>query len=130
MDDFSENLKHSALVGGTGMAMSFAVVPWDAKFIGMPAPLAMGLVMGVSSLGSATVRDNVIENYLSENESELVENAVSPLITGGANMALAYAVLGKHASSKALMEFFAIGAFAEVGGTYLDDSLLGPALNL
>ena len=119
-----------AIVGATGTALSFAVVPWNAKMMGMPAPLAMGLVMAASSCLSATTNEIVYENLMSESDSDLVYDSTAPLITGVVNMGAAWYLLGGHADTTALMEFFALGVVAEVGGGYIDEKLLGPALDL
>lgn len=117
-------------VGAVGGVASLALVPMDLKFAGLPAPIGLGLVMSASSFVNAVVNETVYESLLSDNESELVYNSTAPVITGLATSAVAWGMLGDKASGYVLMEFFALGAVAEVGGDWIDSSLLGPALDL
>ena len=117
-------------VGAVGAGVSVMLVPSSMTILGLPGPLGMGLVMAGSSFVNAVANETIYETLLSDNESELVYNATAPVITGSACVGAAYLMLGKNASSKVLLEFFALGAASEIVGGYVDESILGPAMDL
>jgi hypothetical protein len=129
MTDF-EDLTKTALVGGSACVFSLALVPFDVKFMGLPAPITIGLVAGASSYASSLASDTIYEAVLPESESDLLYSATAPIVTGVGTSAIAYAALGKHADAKALAEFFALGALSEVSGGYINDNMLGAAVDL
>ena len=127
--DVAENFTHASIVGGTGAVCSLALVGMDDSFLGLPAPVSLGLTMAGASLVSKTLEDTVYES-LPDNESDLLYSTTAPVLTGLGATGLAYMVLGKHLNNRAMMEFFALGVVAEVGGGYIDEKMLGPALDL
>lgn len=127
--DIAENFTHASIVGGTGFACSFALVGMDDQFLGMPAPISLAVTMAGASLVSKTLEDTVYES-LPENESDLLYSSTAPVLTGLGATGLAYMVLGKHLSTASTLQFFALGAISEIGGGYIDENILGPALNL
>lgn len=129
-DQMHELIMKPLVVGGVGGVLSLALVPMDVKFLGVPAPVGLGLLMAGSSFVSAMANEAVYEAVLSENESELLYNSTAPVITGAATATAAWMVLGENASAYVLGEFFILGVASEVGGSYVHDSLLGPAMDL
>jgi hypothetical protein len=124
-------LMKPAVVGVFGGAVSAAaVVPWNLKVMGMPAPVGLGLVMGVASGVSASLNEVVYEKFLSESESELLYNSTRPIITGLATAGAARMVIGPTVGWVAMGQLFVLGAASEIGGSYVHDSLLGPAMDL
>lgn len=131
MSDTTRDLVIKPLaVGAAGGAMSIMLVPSSLKILGMPGPVGMGLIMAGSSFVNAVANETIYETLLSDNESELVYNATAPVITGTACAGAAWLMLGEHADSKVLLEFFALGAASEILGGYIDEGLLAPAMNL
>jgi hypothetical protein len=117
-------------VGAVGGAMSIALIPMDFKIYGMPAPITLGGALALASWASAMSNEAIYENTMSNNESELVYNLTAPVVTGLASSGVVYMMLEGQASSKTLLEFFALGVAAEIGGGYVNESLLGPAMSL
>jgi hypothetical protein len=129
-DQMHELIMKPLVVGGVGGVLSLALVPMDVKFLGVPAPIGLGILMAGSSFVSSMANEAVYEAVLSENESELLYSSTAPVITGAATATAAWMVLGENASGYVLGEFFLLGVASEVGGSYVHDSLLGPAMDL
>ncbi len=128
-DQMHELIMKPLVVGGVGGVLSLALVPMDVKFLGVPAPVGLGLLMAGSSFVSAMANEAVYESLLPENESEFLYNSTAPVITGAATATAAWMVLGENATGYVLGEFFVLGLASEVGGAYIHDSILGPAMN-
>jgi hypothetical protein len=129
MTDF-EDLTKTALVGGSACVFSLALVPFDVNFMGMPAPITIGLVAGASSYASSLASDTIYEAVLSESESDLLYSSTAPIVTGCATAAIGYASLGKHADSKSLGYMFALDVISVISGDYINDNMLGNAVDL
>jgi len=72
----------------------------------------------------------VYEKFLSSSESELLYNSTRPVLTGLASVAAGRLVVGPSFGLAAAVPLFAMGVAAEVGGGYIHDNMLGPAMDL
>jgi hypothetical protein len=117
-----------AIVGVVGAVGSLALVDSSLVMYGMPAPVALGLAIGGSSMVSATMKETVYDNVLKDSESDLLFTATTPVITGLSAVVLYRLAAGKL-SKKSAMQTFALGALSEITGAYIDDNMLGDAVN-
>jgi hypothetical protein len=87
--------------------------------------------MGTASWVSAMTNEYVYENIMPDEEGDLVYNTTAPLITGVASIAAMYALIGsKHMDVEVITAAGLLGIAAEVGGGYVDERLLAPAMKL
>lgn len=115
---------------GAGLAVASGLIGMNTKFLGLPAPISVGLAMGASSLIAGTVKDTAFNAVMPADSSDMAYNAAAPVISGASVVALVYFSTGRRMPAKAAMELFALGAGAEIVGAYVADNFLGPALSM
>lgn len=116
-------------VAGSGAILSLGLVSMNTKFMGMPAPISLGLAMGGASLFAGTIKETVLETVLPNNQSQLVYDMTAPVLSGAAAVGIVViATGGKPMSVKAMGEMFALGVVSEMVGSYVSDNMLGPAI--
>ena len=116
-----------AVVGG---ALSLSMVSMNARFLGLPAPLSLGLSMGVASMAAGMMKQTVLDTVMPNNESELIYNMTAPVLSGASSLGIVYVVAGGKMPVKVMGEMFALGFFSEIAGMYVSDNVLGPALSM
>ena len=116
------------LVGGIAAHVVLGV--GDSKLVlgGMvwSAPTVIGISVAGASIVSELSHDFVLMKIKGNNASlaELEQRTLAPLLTAAATIGAAYVTIGPVTDLRAALELAAIGAGAEIGGTYLDGMLM------
>ena len=117
-------------VAVVGSALSLSMVSMNARFLGLSAPISLGLAMGASSVVAGMMKQAVLDTALPNNESELIYNMSAPVLSGASSLGIVYVVAGGKMPVKVMGEMFALGFFSEIAGMYVSDNVLGPALSM
>ena len=127
-NDMTTDLIRTPLsVAVVGSALSLSMVPMSSKFLGLPAPLTLGLAMGAASVAAGMMKQTVLDTVLPNND-ELIYNMSAPVLSGASSLGIVYVVAGGKMPVKVMGEMFALGFFSEIAGMYVSDNVLGPAL--
>ena len=116
------------LVGGIAASVVLGVGDSKLSLGGMvwSAPTVIGISVAGVSIVSELSHDFVLMKIKGNNASlaELEQRTLAPLLTAAATIGAAYLTIGPVTDLRAALELAAIGAGAEVGGTYLDGMLM------
>ena len=116
------------LVGGIAASVVLGVADSKLSLGGMvwSAPTVIGISVAGASIVSELSHDFVLMKIKGNNASlaELEQRTLAPLLTAAATIGAAYLTIGPVTDLRAALELAAIGAGAEVGGTYLDGMLM------
>ena len=116
------------LVGGIAAHVVLGVGDSKLSLGGMvwSAPTVIGISVAGASIVSELSHDFVLMKIKGNNASlaELEQRTLAPLLTAAATIGAAYLTIGPVTDLRAALELAAIGAGAEVGGTYLDGMLM------
>ena len=111
-----------------GAGLSLSLVSMNTPFMGLPAPLSLGLAMGASSVVAGMMKQTVLNTVLPNNESVMIYNFTAPVLSGFSSLGIVYIAGGGKMPPKIMGQMFALGFISEIAGTYVSDNLLGPAL--
>ena len=115
------------LVGGIAAHVVLGV--GDSKLVlgGMvwSAPTVIGISVASASLASSLSHDYILAK-IKPNASlaDFEAKAMAPALTALATIGAAYVTIGPVTDIRAAIELAAVGAGAEIGGTYLDGMLM------
>ena len=116
------------LVGGIAAHVVLGVGDSKLSLAGMvwSAPTVIGISVAGASIVSELSHDFVLMKIKGNNASlaELEQRTLAPLLTAAATIGAAYLTIGPVTEMRAALELAAIGAGAEIGGTYLDGMLM------
>ena len=116
------------LVGGIAAHVVLGVGDSKLSLGGMvwSAPTVIGISVAGASIVSELSHDFVLMKIKGNNASlaELEQRTLAPLLTAAATIGAAYVTIGPVTDLRAALELAAIGAGAEIGGTYLDGMLM------
>ena len=116
------------LVGGIAAHVVLGVGDSKLSLGGMvwSAPTVIGISVAGASIVSELSHDYVLMKIKGNNASlaELEQRTLAPLLTAAATIGAAYVTIGPVTDLRAALELAAIGAGAEIGGTYLDGMLM------
>ena len=130
-ETMQEFVYRPAMVGGVGAVGSLAIVSSSDKLFGLPAPVSLGLIFAASSMASAGTKNWVYENVLDDDSSELAYNSTAPILTGASAILAGYLLFGSNKMDKrAHIELFVLGSGSEMVGAYIDENILGEAIEL
>ena len=89
------------------------------------APTVIGLSVAGASIVSELSHDFVLSKIKPNAQlADFEQKALAPVLTALASIGAAYVTIGPVTDLRAALELAAIGAGAEVGGTYLDGMLM------
>ena len=109
-----------------GLLTSYYIGPvGKVSLMGMPvsASVLIGSTVAGASLVGALSHDMVLARIKGNRYVDLEGKALSMVLTGGATMAVGAATLGSL-DMKAMGELFALGAGAEIAGSYAHDMIM------
>jgi hypothetical protein len=101
----------------------------NIKMYGLPAPIALGASMGVASMISGVLKETVYENVLGDDSAEMVYSLTTPVLTGAVSVGIYRVLVGKVPMDSGA-QMFVLGAMSEIAATYIDDNVLGNAIDL
>ena len=116
------------LVGGIAAHVALGVGDSKLSLGGMvwSAPTVIGISVAGASIVSSLSHDFVLMTIKGNNASlaELEQRTLAPLLTAAATIGAAYVTIGPVTDLRAALELAAIGAGAEIGGTYAHSMIM------
>ena len=101
------------------------------EFINMP--LSPSTVIAISVAGatvaSSATHDAVLTRVQSMGYAASTERAIAPILSGLFTIAAVRLSVGEFTDLRSIVEVAAVGALSEIGGTYLHDDIIMPAMS-
>ena len=114
-----------------GMAIGIDSSGGSLEFLNMS--LSPSSVIGISVAGAtvaaAATHDVVLSRVQSMGYAASTEKAIAPILSGLFTVAAVRLTVGEYTNVRSIMEVGALGALSEIGGTFLHDDIIMPAMS-
>ena len=135
-DNIMKYAMRPVICGAVAMLASKIVLGIDSSggsLVFLNTSISPSRVIGLSVVGataaSASVHDLVLSRVQSMNYAARTEKAIAPLLSGLFTIAAVRLSVGEFTDLRSIMEVAAVGALSEIGGTYLHDDIIMPAMS-